>query len=241
MVLQKLVSFTKKVADLPDKPTLNASELKNQFDAAPEELRGSFNNLIDALTNAGVAGPAYSYPVDLDNVADSGFYYANDKTLNTPVPGRWYKVLVLGGTDVTQVAFGVTDTSIVYRIKNSGVWNARTKFAADASASWANLSLVNGWANYNNGYRTAQYKKDVNGDVCLRGMVSSGTATYGYVLFNLPAGFRPQADEIVDTVCYNGSSRLLGSLRIQVNGDVTVDYLPGNAWVSINNIRFSTN
>jgi hypothetical protein len=178
MVLQKLLAFTKKVADLSDKPTLNASELKNQFDAAPDELRQYFNNLVDALTNSGVAGPAYSYPVDLNNVSDSGFYYANNNTLNTPVTGRWYKVLVLGGSDITQVAFGVSDTSIVYRTKNGGTWNAWTKFAVDASSSWVNLSLVNGWANYNNGYRTAQYMKDVTGDVCLRGLVGSGTTTY---------------------------------------------------------------
>lgn len=48
-MLQKLNAFTKKVADLPDKPNLNPAELKAQFDAAPEELRQSFNNLVDAL------------------------------------------------------------------------------------------------------------------------------------------------------------------------------------------------
>lgn len=48
-MFQKLVSFTKKVADLADKPALNASQLKAQFDAAPDEVRQYLNNLIDAL------------------------------------------------------------------------------------------------------------------------------------------------------------------------------------------------
>lgn len=49
-MFEKLVSFTKKVSDLADKPSLNASELKAQFDAAPDEVRTYLNKLIDALT-----------------------------------------------------------------------------------------------------------------------------------------------------------------------------------------------
>jgi hypothetical protein len=58
MTFQKLDAFTKKVADLADKPALNASELKAQFDAAPEELRTYFNNLVDALNNQEAFNPA---------------------------------------------------------------------------------------------------------------------------------------------------------------------------------------
>lgn len=58
MTFTKLVSFTKKVADLPDQPSLNPSDLKAQFDAAPDEVRTYFNNLIDALkqTTSGDSG-----------------------------------------------------------------------------------------------------------------------------------------------------------------------------------------
>jgi hypothetical protein len=48
-MFEKLVSFTKKVADLADRPSLNSSELKSQFDAAPDEVRVFLNKLIDAL------------------------------------------------------------------------------------------------------------------------------------------------------------------------------------------------
>jgi hypothetical protein len=51
MAFDKLDSFSKKVSDLSDKPSLTPTALKAQFDAAPEELRGKFNDLIDALKN----------------------------------------------------------------------------------------------------------------------------------------------------------------------------------------------
>jgi hypothetical protein len=49
-MFEKLTSFTKKVADLSDRPSLNPTELKAQFDAAPDEVRVYLNKLIDALT-----------------------------------------------------------------------------------------------------------------------------------------------------------------------------------------------
>jgi hypothetical protein len=45
-MFEKLVSFTKKVADLPDRPSTNP---KAQFDLAPDEVRQYLNKLIDAL------------------------------------------------------------------------------------------------------------------------------------------------------------------------------------------------
>lgn len=51
MPLDKLNAFTTKVQDLADKPnsTMSAAELKAKFDAAPDELRLAFNQLIDDL------------------------------------------------------------------------------------------------------------------------------------------------------------------------------------------------
>lgn len=57
-MLEKLTSFTKKVADLSDRPSLNPADLKAAFDAAPDEVRQYLNKLIDALkkTEAGDSG-----------------------------------------------------------------------------------------------------------------------------------------------------------------------------------------
>lgn len=51
MPFKKLPQFTKKVADLPDTPNnqLTAQEVKEYFDAAPNEVRVALNALVDAL------------------------------------------------------------------------------------------------------------------------------------------------------------------------------------------------
>ena len=42
-------AFTKRLADLPDQPNMQAAELKTYFDSSPEELRQALNRLCDAL------------------------------------------------------------------------------------------------------------------------------------------------------------------------------------------------
>lgn len=49
MSFNKLTAFTQKVADAADQLVGNPSGNKAVFDAAPEELRTYFNNLVDAL------------------------------------------------------------------------------------------------------------------------------------------------------------------------------------------------
>jgi hypothetical protein len=48
---RKITAFTKKVSDLPDRPspTYSAAQIKAQFDSSPEELRVALNGLIDDL------------------------------------------------------------------------------------------------------------------------------------------------------------------------------------------------
>jgi hypothetical protein len=73
-MLQKLLAFTKKVADLPDRPSLNSAELKAQFDAAPEELRQTFNKLVDDLT---------TIPTWMDATLENGFLMSSRTTPTT--------------------------------------------------------------------------------------------------------------------------------------------------------------
>ncbi|MDR3767588.1 MAG: hypothetical protein Q3Y08_11255 [Butyricicoccus sp.] len=44
---RKIAAFQNRISDLPDTPTLTASELKARFDACPEELRQALNGVCD--------------------------------------------------------------------------------------------------------------------------------------------------------------------------------------------------
>lgn len=48
-------AFTKRLADLPDQPNMQAAELKTYFDSSPEELRQALNRLCDALSEFSAA------------------------------------------------------------------------------------------------------------------------------------------------------------------------------------------
>ncbi|MFS0904124.1 pyocin knob domain-containing protein [Priestia aryabhattai] len=68
MTFQKINGFSKKVANLPDVPTLSAAELKAYFDSSPEEVRVALNNLIDALGNA-VDGDSGADGIGVTNIS----------------------------------------------------------------------------------------------------------------------------------------------------------------------------
>lgn len=55
MSFEKLQSFSKLIANLPDAPndTMTSTELKQYWDSSPEELRQAFNKLIDDLESQG--------------------------------------------------------------------------------------------------------------------------------------------------------------------------------------------
>jgi hypothetical protein len=145
-MFEKLLSFTKKVSDLADKPTLNASELKLQFDAAPEELRESFNNLVDAL--------------------------------NTP-------------------------------------------------EALSSLTLQNGWTSYQVGTE-GYYYKDQLGRVHLQGRFKNGVTTDGYVLAQLPVGYRPVQDRFFNSRNCNAlvtSNGFITLYNITSQGDIGIDGL----------------
>jgi LytTr DNA-binding domain len=83
-----------------------------------------------------------------------------------------------------------------------------------------NAFFLNSWGNQNLGYSTAQYYKDKEGRVQLKGVVVNGTGTpiLGSTIFNLPVGYRPINGEQLVFWTFDG----LNNRRIDIypNGDV---------------------
>lgn len=95
-------------------------------------------------------------------------------------------------------------------------------------------TLQNNWVNYGGGYEEACFWKDKNNVVHISGFIKSGTTTAETVLFTLPAGYRPRANEKVVTVSLNAFC----VLDIYSSGNVVVKYGANSGWISLCNISF---
>jgi hypothetical protein len=85
--------------------------------------------------------------------------------------------------------------------------------------AWQRLELIGGWTNYSPAYEGAGYRKDKQGQVHLRGLVSqgSGVPPNSTIIAVLPAGYRPAQRQILTT--YGGNP----------DGATRVDILPDGA------------
>lgn len=84
-----------------------------------------------------------------------------------------------------------TNGDVVYIFGSTG-WISLNgiNFLAKDTATWTNLTGVNGWTAYGGGltaYAPPQIATDATGRIHLQGLASSGTATSGTTMFNLPA------------------------------------------------------
>jgi hypothetical protein len=89
-------------------------------------------------------------------------------------------------------------------------------FEADA---YTKLSLLNGWAPFNQNGTSVPAVSVVNGIVTLAGAISTPAANTNPVMFTLPPGFRPTTDVYVAVSLCNGRD---GRLYIQPSGVVQV-------------------
>lgn len=105
---------------------------------------------------------------------------------------------------------------------------------------WITPTLINGWIPYADsthyyGYTTAQYMKDSQGFVYLRGLIKKGSPS---TIFYLPIGYRPKQSITFVTICYDGSTEQV--TRIRISSDGSVSYVVGPAisaeasWLSLN-------
>jgi hypothetical protein len=107
-MFEKLVSFTKKVADLADRPSLNSSELKAQFDAAPDEVRQYLNKLVDALqkTTAGDSGAKNVGATSISGLTGNDVQTLLESLYNLAkkTPPTWNNLTTLNGWQTTDLS-----------------------------------------------------------------------------------------------------------------------------------------
>ena len=164
--------------------------------------------------------------------------------------GVWYEVVIKDSLGYinnsyfksTRVDDALTALSYLYDsgdgyLRKKTLANARTEMLAShiLQNGWIPATFQNGWIRYGDySYFGGDYMKDAHGFVHIRGMISSGAITSGAVIFNLPAGYRPASSWMF--ICNVNS--VLGSIHVDNNGNVCVQQMASNGWVSISGFMF---
>jgi hypothetical protein len=84
-----------------------------------------------------------------------------------------------------------------------------------------NVSLESGWVEYDTSSKPT-YIKTEDGIVHVCGAIKGGQTKSGTVLFTLPKGFRPVANQIFGVSSFNGSTWGTGTALVNKNGEVQI-------------------
>lgn len=102
---------------------------------------------------------------------------------------------------------------------------------------WIEAVLLNGWANYGAPFETVAFRK-INGVVYIKGFTNSaGTRTAETSIFELPEGFRPEADKH-QPVITDVHPTVPQRVKITAAGGFLVNDIPASTWVSFAGISY---
>lgn len=99
-----------------------------------------------------------------------------------------------------------------------------------STGSWTTIEPDGTWAQYAGNYPNFQYTKASDGVVTLRGLIKSGPIAATTKLGNLPAGYRPEAVEVMTTLANEDYARI----DIEPDGDLIIRSVSNNTWLALN-------
>jgi len=156
-------------------------------------------------------------------------------------PGKYYH-LMGGAPSNTYIYYGLDATGNFQSRGISTSWlSIESMIYPSTFNGWTNWppgggngQLKNSWTNYGTTYPDAAYTKAADGVVSLKGLIGGGSTTQNSVIAILPAGYRPAARQIFDSVSNGGFARL----DVWPTGEVVVNALSSNGWLSLSDIKF---
>lgn len=196
----------------------------------------TFNWRRNHLTNTGslielplasAVPSSYDYGITIKRgTAGNGWPIDGQVTTIRQVDNSILQIINGYGTTVTQVAM------------RQG--NANPGF--DVWAQWTGqpnaLTLSNGWVNHS-GWEPARVMKTAEGLVSVSGLIDPGTTTSGTLLTTLPAGYRPENNEMfVVSTSGSGAANTAATLMIAPTGAVTIFSTFTGSYISLSNIKF---
>lgn len=199
MPLGTLDQFSRDVVDLPDRPNtqMSAAQLKEWFDAAPEELRGHTNNVINVLksTTVGDSGA--------ENIGSANISGINGTTAHAQIKDVFTQLqsVVLGqipNKSITREKFadGAVDFSPVQlEIANLNLQLAASQLVPSGKTyGWDPKTSFGVIVDFTKGKTTAQLNA---GDTSLEGKVSMSQGTFVAGKKVTVIGRNPADDSIV--------------------------------------------
>jgi hypothetical protein len=108
--------------------------------------------------------------------------------------------------------------------------------------AWHPLEFSGGWANFGDGFAAASFRKDKQGQVHVRGMVTQTVPPPGHaqVIGVLPAGYRPATRMLFGSA--GGNNDAFAALNVDPDGSIV--WLTGSPaernYTSLNTIAFYT-
>lgn len=136
-------------------------------------------------------------------------------------------------------AVGVTASGAIESRGVTGGWRSlQFMYYPSAYAGWINLTLQNGWTEYNAAtYSPAQYTKSSDGIVTVRGLIKGGTTTLGTTIATLPVGYRPTTQVLINGIM---SPNAHARFDIDTSGNIKANVVNA-AWTALDYVRFSVN
>ncbi|RRJ66937.1 hypothetical protein EHV15_31430 [Paenibacillus oralis] len=108
------------------------------------------------------------------------------------------------------------------------------KKAEEDAPGWIAPTLLNGWVAYDaTTYPTAEFTKDSQGYVHLRGMITGGSIVAGTVIFRLPIGYRPKKYVMLDAACSDGDGVYPALVNVSPGGVVSLNRIWYNGFLSL--------
>lgn len=157
---------------------------------------------------------------------------------STDQGATWSNVSGATSSTLTLATVNNTMDGYKYRVIFTNAQGTITSTSARLGVNllaWTALTLQNSWANYNNGYNTAAYRKTSDGVVTVKGLIGrTGTPVVSEVIGILPVSYRPTA---VLIFVASTNPNVAGRVDVYPNGEIR--FIGGDAaWFSLDNIRF---
>ncbi|MGL4631651.1 MAG: LytR/AlgR family response regulator transcription factor [Leadbetterella sp.] len=187
---------------------------------APGIIGGRMTILENGNVGLGTSTPAGQLTLSKTN--GGAAYFQSPATGNTTIDGFFVGM----GSSGDAYLFNYENTNLIFSTNGTDRMQLTAAGNLDfvgggkiVNEAFQSVFFQNSWGNQNAGYSTAQYYKDKEGRVHIKGVVVNGTATIsGSTIFTLPVGYRPFGNEQLVYNTFDGVTNR--RVDIMPNGEV---------------------